>query len=102
MAIELKQALKELNVTLLTSDNETLSLNSNYVYIQVTAGATPKTITLPDPTLSDTRIISITKSDSGIGSVIVSGLINGESSLTLAHKNDNAPLRSNGIEWRLL
>lgn len=93
-----------------TSGPDTLftiqSTNYNAVngdYVDMTTGATNKTVTFPaGPILDD--IIDVAKADSGAGNVIADGNgnnINGFSTVTLNAQYQSLTFQFNGTEWRI-
>ncbi len=92
----------------------TISISSDYTitdddgagFVIATAGATPRTVTMP--TLADNtgRIITIKKLDAGLGSVTVTGegveTINGQTNFYLGEAGATVKLRANGDDWVVL
>ncbi len=65
-------------------------------FVDVTAGATSKTITLP-ATTQPGHVITVMKVDSGAGSVVVAGTINGVTNRTLATQYAKVTVRSTSV-----
>lgn len=65
-------------------------------FVDVTAGATSRTITLP-ATTTPGYIITIMKVDSGVGTVVVAGTINGVVNRTLSAQYSKVTVRSTAV-----
>ena len=87
------------------SDDYTVTDTDGVVYIDVTTGATDKTITLPTLADNDKRMLVITKVDSGVGNVIIDGegaeTINGATTKTITSQYSSMTIHATTSEWRI-
>lgn len=82
--------------------------NANYLasagdYVNMTTGATDKTVTLPAVPVKD-NIIDVTKADSAKGRVIIDGNtfnINGSASALIKKQYTSLTLQFDGVQWRI-
>jgi hypothetical protein len=85
------------------SANLTVLDNDGYGNIDVTTGASDRTITLPTASANTSRRLRITKVDSGTGAVIVDGegteTIDGELTVSLLAQYDSITIHCDGSEW---
>ena len=94
------------NATDAKSADYTILDDDAALHIEVTTGATDKTITLP--TLADNidRILHITKVDAGAGTVIIDGegaeTISGDATRTILFQYTTAQLKAGTTEWLLI
>lgn len=88
--------------TVFTNQNaDYLAIAGNYV--NMTTGATDKTVTLPAVPVKD-DIIDVTKADSAIGRVRIDGNgfnINGETDALITRQYTSLTLQFDGTEWRI-
>lgn len=85
------------------SANYTVLDNDGYRHIQVSTGASNRTITLPTAADNGDRMITIVKTDSGVGTVIVDGegaeTIDGATTITISAQYASVTLVCNGTAW---
>jgi hypothetical protein len=97
---------KRTNIHTVTSANYTILDNDGFELIEVSTGASDRTIILP--TLADNlgRVIQIIKTDSGAGKVILDGegseSINGLLAINLYNKNDSVKIIASSSEWKIM
>lgn len=95
--------LVQSNTNSVSGANYTILDDDGYEHILVSAGASDRTITLPTAADNTGRKITITKSDSGAGHVIIDGegseTINGSTTKTLYLQYRSISLICDGSEW---
>lgn len=91
------------DVYAVSSTNYTVLDNDGYRHIQVSTGASDRTITLPTAADNSDRMITISKTDSGIGDVIIDGegaeTIDGATTYTLTTQYQQLTIVCNGTSW---
>jgi hypothetical protein len=96
--------IENLNQVTSVSTNTVLTLSQRGI-IEVTTGATNKTITLPNATTTRIKYI-IKKVDSGVGDVVIAcngvQTIDGVATITLSLQYDTLEVVSNGINWNIV
>lgn len=91
------------SVHTVTSADYTILSNDGYRHILVSTGASNRTITLPAAASSTDRIITIKKTDSGVGTVTVaragSNTIDGNTSVVLRAQYQPTTIVCDGTNW---
>jgi hypothetical protein len=104
---QLYSAIKRLRlsgaVNSVSSANYTVTTTDDYRSVFVSTGAADRTITLPASASSSGRVLSIAKTDSGVGGVIIdpnsAELIDGVATKTLRTQYEAVTIQCDGTGW---
>jgi hypothetical protein len=86
-------------VNSLSSAGYTITTTDGYNQILVSTGASDQTIVLPSVSANIGRSITIVKTDSGAGAVIISGTVNGITNPTMYIQYNKLQITSDGTNW---
>jgi hypothetical protein len=99
-------APNQYDINAVASADYTITDTDGYSLINVTTGASNRTITLPTAADNSDRVIIIKKVDSGTGTVIIDGegseTIDGATTYTLYFQYDSAVVKCDGSNWHTL
>jgi hypothetical protein len=91
------------DINIVSSANYTILDTDGFRHIQVSTGASDRTITLPTAADNSDRMITISKTDSGVGDVIIDGegaeTIDGATTYTLDTQYQQLTIVCNGTSW---
>lgn len=94
------------NVHAVSSANYTLTDTDGYRTVNVTTGASDRTITLPTADDNEGRVVTIVKADSGSGNVIIDGegseTISGLLTISLVQQNEAVTLLCDNGNWHIV
>lgn len=94
------------NINAVSSADYTITDTDGYDCILMSTGATLRTVTLPVPTNNTGRTIFVKKTDSGVGTVVISrqtsGTIDGVTTVTLYLQYDFIWLLCDGTNWQVV